>query len=608
MKKIPQCFPEAVSDGPVRIRIGQILFFLSILFLLNLTIAVADQYDVTIQDKHTRGLLNEEYNNLQCTTNAITMNMPTLSVQNQIFIYQTPTVGAAGVFDFKRDKWIFSGGTVTFSPWYRYNNGVPDCIGSYSPTVTGTYALYKTFSFPTDIPVDSSTRKLIVLIHGWNPDEMTNPYEGYSWPALVANLNTWVSAHPSWKVLAYNWGEDAATGPVLDIGGPDVLGNAIRNGTQAAEISHQHGQHLGPLIKSKLPNLEQIQFIAHSAGTWNARATAIYLSQQMSGVRIQITLLDPYIPGEAPDPESDCTIGKVNDLASLDRIELLENYYYTNDVNGTQSVFTWRAQDINKKLGSSLLPNPYNHMAPVEWYGATIGENPTDGWLHSLAFNDTPPAVEIRPPSGLTAMDTTEDNGHSIMLSWTVSPDDAIIDQYNIYRSRNAGATVIREPGDFPDLDEIAAAEETFMIHIVSVPAGTSTYTDTTVLLNDVKYTYWIESEKDGGVSKIIPSFTVTAVEVSPAAFSVFSPSPNPFNPSTTIAYTLGESCPVSFTVYDILGREMYVLKSGIQGVGMHSVVWNGTGGDGTRLGSGVYLFRLTAGRHVHQGKIALIR
>ncbi|MCE5249919.1 hypothetical protein LLG96_06835 [bacterium] len=351
----------------------------------------AGQYDVRIQDIHARGMLNEDYENLLCSTTRITMSVPALSTQSQIFLYHTPTEGDAGVFDFKRDRWVFSGGTVTFNPWYRYNDGVPDCAGSYTPAVTGTYALYKSFSFPADIPVDSSVRKLIVLIHGWNPDELQNPYEGYGWPALVAALDAWVNAHPDWNVLAYNWAEDAATGPILDLsGGINILGNAIRNGTQAAEISHQHGQHLGPLIKNRLPNLEQIQFIAHSAGTWNARASAIYLSQNYSSIRIQVTLLDPYIPGEAPDADSDCTIDKINALATLQHVYLLENYFYANDVVGTESSFGWRPEDINRKLGSSFLPNPFNHMAPLAWYSGTITENAADGWSHSLAFNDTP--------------------------------------------------------------------------------------------------------------------------------------------------------------------------------------------------------------------------
>ncbi len=360
----------------------------------------ADEYDVAIQAKHSLGLLHADFDNMDCAATGITMDIPKLSTPAQIFLYHTPTTGDAGVFDFRREKWVFSGGAVTFNPWYRYNDGVPDCGKAYTPTVTGNYALYKSFSFPSDLPVSASVKKLIVLIHGWNPDEMENPYKGYGWPDLIVRLDAWVNAHPDWTVLAYNWAEDAATGPILDTsqGGLNLLANAIRNGTQAAEISHQHGLRLGPLLASKLPNLEKIQFIAHSAGTWNARAAAVYLSRNCPSIRIQITLLDPYIPGEAPDTASSCTIGRVNQLATLAHMVLLENYYYSNDVPGTQSVFSWRGDDINRKLGSSLLPNPYNHMAPIKWYADTIGDTAIDGWSQSLAYNDTPGNVAVSEP------------------------------------------------------------------------------------------------------------------------------------------------------------------------------------------------------------------
>ena len=65
---------------------------------------------------------------------------------------------------------------------------------------------------------------------------------------------------------------------------------------------------------------------------------------------------------------------------------------------------------------------------------------------------------------------------------------------------------------------------------------------------------------------------------------------PNPFNPSTTISYTLKENASVRLTVYDRLGREVKVLVDENQGAGTHTVEFNAS-----NLPSGIYFYRIKA-------------
>ncbi len=65
---------------------------------------------------------------------------------------------------------------------------------------------------------------------------------------------------------------------------------------------------------------------------------------------------------------------------------------------------------------------------------------------------------------------------------------------------------------------------------------------------------------------------------------------PNPFNPSTTISYSLSEHGRVSLSVYDILGRRVVALLDELQDTGFHSLVFQPM-----NLPSGVYFVRLTA-------------
>ena len=82
-----------------------------------------------------------------------------------------------------------------------------------------------------------------------------------------------------------------------------------------------------------------------------------------------------------------------------------------------------------------------------------------------------------------------------------------------------------------------------------------------------------------------------------PAEVELLGNYPNPFNPQTEIGYGLPAPMRVRITLYDISGREVKALVSEEQGAGYHRVMWDGTGNDGARVSSGVYLCRLQADR-----------
>jgi photosystem II stability/assembly factor-like uncharacterized protein len=78
---------------------------------------------------------------------------------------------------------------------------------------------------------------------------------------------------------------------------------------------------------------------------------------------------------------------------------------------------------------------------------------------------------------------------------------------------------------------------------------------------------------------------------------------PNPFNPSTTIRYGLPERSHVSLAVYNMLGQAVTQLVNGEVDAGYHEVKF-----DGSYLPSGVYFYRLQAGRYVETRKLCLVR
>ncbi|MEE9269408.1 MAG: choice-of-anchor B family protein [Candidatus Krumholzibacteria bacterium] len=90
---------------------------------------------------------------------------------------------------------------------------------------------------------------------------------------------------------------------------------------------------------------------------------------------------------------------------------------------------------------------------------------------------------------------------------------------------------------------------------------------------------------------------TPTAIpKRAPVGFALNQNFPNPFNPTTTITYTLESAGNVVLTVYDAAGRRIRTLLNGVQGAGAQTATWNGRDNRGHRVASGVYFYRLEAG------------
>ncbi len=83
---------------------------------------------------------------------------------------------------------------------------------------------------------------------------------------------------------------------------------------------------------------------------------------------------------------------------------------------------------------------------------------------------------------------------------------------------------------------------------------------------------------------------------------------PNPFNPQTTIAYSVKDPCPVSLEIYNAKGQRVRVLVDAIQPTGWYSEVWNGRDDNGRSVSSGVYMIRLRAGSYHSTKKMVLMQ
>lgn len=83
---------------------------------------------------------------------------------------------------------------------------------------------------------------------------------------------------------------------------------------------------------------------------------------------------------------------------------------------------------------------------------------------------------------------------------------------------------------------------------------------------------------------------------------------PNPFNPETTISYSLSKEEYVQIKIYNMRGQLVKTLKDGTQEAGQHQIIWNGRDNNANPVASGVYFTSFKAGNHVSTKKMILMK
>ena len=93
------------------------------------------------------------------------------------------------------------------------------------------------------------------------------------------------------------------------------------------------------------------------------------------------------------------------------------------------------------------------------------------------------------------------------------------------------------------------------------------------------------------------------ALQATPTEYALEGNYPNPFNPTTEIAFALPEATRVRLAVYDAMGREVARLADGPMGAGYRRIRF-----DASSLPSGVYLYRLEAGTFSRTNQMVLLK
>lgn len=112
----------------------------------------------------------------------------------------------------------------------------------------------------------------------------------------------------------------------------------------------------------------------------------------------------------------------------------------------------------------------------------------------------------------------------------------------------------------------------------------------------------WAAYQLAIGSTTSVPGSTTPGLQLLPAT-------PNPVRGGTLIQYEIPETSPVTLRIYDVAGRLVRELVNrDSHEAGMHAVAWNGRGGSGDSVASGIYLYRLTGAGASRVQKLVVVR
>jgi hypothetical protein len=220
----------------------------------------------------------------------------------------------------------------------------------------------------------------------------------------------------------------------------------------------------------------------------------------------------------------------------------------------------------------------------------------TNGWV---------PITDLALPVELTDFSAKVNSG-SVLLSWKTATE---INNYGFEIERKSPSASAASPFTKGGLD----ADSWEKIGFVA-GAGNSnspkdySFIDENPPSGNIQYRLK-QIDNDGGFKYfgIVAEVNISLINVKenqiPKEFGVSQNYPNPFNPSTVISYQLPVSSNVTLRVYDALGREVETLVDGNQQAGYYNINFNGS-----KLASGIYIYRLTAGQFISTKKLMMVK
>jgi photosystem II stability/assembly factor-like uncharacterized protein len=230
-------------------------------------------------------------------------------------------------------------------------------------------------------------------------------------------------------------------------------------------------------------------------------------------------------------------------------------YDYLGSVNAVQSA---SYHFIAQTLDDSSQGGPHVETYLVSAHSAV----PTIYYISDAGVGYSVDNLAPLAPRNFAAMF----HGGAVTMHWQKNSEPDLL-EYGVYRGTSGSiGEIIGQTGDTAWLDQSPAADRMY---------------------------YAVRAKDVHGNLSELSTPVMTGVDdngLLPQVYNLQQNTPNPFNPTTTLRYGLPSVSYVRLSIYDVFGRMVARLYSGIQQSGYQSVEWNASS-----MASGVYFYRLEA-------------
>ncbi|MEW6654809.1 MAG: FlgD immunoglobulin-like domain containing protein, partial [Bacteroidota bacterium] len=230
-------------------------------------------------------------------------------------------------------------------------------------------------------------------------------------------------------------------------------------------------------------------------------------------------------------------------------------------------------------------------------------------YVLSFIANGTWPTFKTVPTAGSVEFARTSSENGVLSLPLAISAASGVTSIYAEADLNNANLEIGKVNMRLPEGWLVSTFTENGKVRIAA--AGTTAIKDGIFATVEVTL-----KDKEAAVSIVgnaklndeISSSLNAKVREIPSEFALSQNYPNPFNPTTSIKFQLAQDAKVNLVVYDMLGQRVRTLVDGIQEAGFYTVRWDGSNDFGSKVSSGIYIYRLQAGSFVSTLKMNLMK
>jgi len=250
---------------------------------------------------------------------------------------------------------------------------------------------------------------------------------------------------------------------------------------------------------------------------------------------------------------------------------------------------------------------------PEQLYAADVNGDGEVGaydaaWILYYVANGSFPTAKISAAMGNVEFERASSEKGVISLPLTLKKTSGVVSVYTEVQLTDA----VEFKGVSTSLPEGWVAYSNFANGVLKIAmAGTTPLKDGNVaLINLALKDKEAQVNLNASAKLNDQSFGMMSVKVKeiPTEFSISQNYPNPFNPTTSIKYAIPQDARVSLVVYDMLGQVVKTLVDQEQEAGYYTVRWDGTNDFGSKVSSGIYIYRIIAGKYTSTMKMNLLK